>query len=164
MTMSRLAGAPCVNSFDGRSVTPVIGSPCPDGTPKGSGRHRQQCVLVAIRSRPHAEQVKVAYLLYPGFTDRTSSSPVTVGEATCLPLRARNAVNSPATLSAPAHAQGGGEAPSESRGHLVWIVAGSLATGLVAALVLAAAPFISAEESALTGALLCGFAVGWATL
>ena len=73
-------------------------------------------------------------------------------------------MNSTTTQSAPAHAQGGGEARSESRGHLAWIVAGSLATGLVAALVLAAAPFIPAEESALTGAVLCGFALGWAML
>jgi pimeloyl-ACP methyl ester carboxylesterase len=43
-------------------------------------------------------------------------------------------------------------------------VAGSLATGLVAALLLVSAPLIPAEESALTGAVLCGFAVGWATL
>src|SRR5215204_4631239 len=50
------------------------------------------------------------------------------------------------------------------RGHLGWIVAGSLATGLVAALVLALAPFIPAEEPAVTGAVLCGFALGWAML
>jgi pimeloyl-ACP methyl ester carboxylesterase len=43
-------------------------------------------------------------------------------------------------------------------------VAGSLAAGLVAALLLAAAPFIPAEESNLTGAVLCGFALGWAML
>ena len=49
-------------------------------------------------------------------------------------------------------------------GHIGWIVAGSLATGLVAALLLVAAPFIPAEESELTGALLCGFALGWAIL
>jgi pimeloyl-ACP methyl ester carboxylesterase len=41
-------------------------------------------------------------------------------------------------------------------------VAGSLATGLVAALLLVAAPFIPAQESNLTGAVLCGFALGWA--
>jgi pimeloyl-ACP methyl ester carboxylesterase len=51
-----------------------------------------------------------------------------------------------------------------SGGHIGWIVAGSLATGLVAAFLLAAAPFIPAEESAVTGAVLCGFALGWATL
>ena len=45
-----------------------------------------------------------------------------------------------------------------------WIVAGSLATGLVAALLLAVAPFIPAEERAVTGAVLCGFALGWAML
>jgi pimeloyl-ACP methyl ester carboxylesterase len=50
------------------------------------------------------------------------------------------------------------------RGHIGWIVAGSLATGLLAALLLAAAPFIPAEESAVTGAVLCGFALGWALL
>jgi hypothetical protein len=43
-------------------------------------------------------------------------------------------------------------------------VAGSLATGLVAAVLLAAAPFIPAEERAVTGAVLCGFGLGWAML
>jgi pimeloyl-ACP methyl ester carboxylesterase len=51
-----------------------------------------------------------------------------------------------------------------SRGSIGWIVAGSLATGLLAALVLAVAPFIPAEEGAVTGAVLCGFALGWAML
>jgi pimeloyl-ACP methyl ester carboxylesterase len=50
------------------------------------------------------------------------------------------------------------------RGSIGWVVAGSLATGLVAAVVLAVAPFIPAEESAVTGAVLCGFALGWAML
>src|SRR5215217_369746 len=50
------------------------------------------------------------------------------------------------------------------RGHIGWIVAGSLATGLLAAVLLAAAPVIPAEESAVTGAVLCGFALGWAML
>ena len=50
------------------------------------------------------------------------------------------------------------------RGSIGWIVAGSLATGLVAALLLSAAPFVPAEESAVTGAVLCGFALGWAML
>jgi pimeloyl-ACP methyl ester carboxylesterase len=51
-----------------------------------------------------------------------------------------------------------------SRGRIGWIVAGSLATGLVAAFLLAGAPFIPAEERAVTGAVLCGFALGWAVL
>jgi len=50
------------------------------------------------------------------------------------------------------------------RGHISWIVAGSLVIGLVAALLLPFAPFISAGESAVTGAVLCGFALGWAML
>jgi pimeloyl-ACP methyl ester carboxylesterase len=39
-----------------------------------------------------------------------------------------------------------------------------MATGLVAAVLLVAAPFIPARESAATGAVLCGFALGWAML
>jgi len=50
------------------------------------------------------------------------------------------------------------------RGHIGWIVAGSLATGLLAALLLVAAPFIPAQENGATGAVLCGFALGWAML
>jgi peptidoglycan/LPS O-acetylase OafA/YrhL len=50
------------------------------------------------------------------------------------------------------------------RGHIGLIVAGSLATGLVAAVLLAAAPFVPAEEPVVTGAVLCGFALGWAML
>ena len=44
------------------------------------------------------------------------------------------------------------------------MVAGSLATGFVAALLLVAAPFVPAEEEDITGAVLCGFALGWAML
>jgi pimeloyl-ACP methyl ester carboxylesterase len=43
-------------------------------------------------------------------------------------------------------------------------VAASLTTGVVAALLLVAAPFVPARESAVTGAVLCGFALGWAML
>ena len=52
----------------------------------------------------------------------------------------------------------------EARGPISWIVAGSLAIGLVAALLLVAVPFVPAEESAVTGAVLFGFALGWAML
>ncbi len=51
-----------------------------------------------------------------------------------------------------------------SQGRIGWVVVGSLATGLVAALLLILAPFIPAAEGAVTGAVLCGFALGWATL
>jgi len=64
-------------------------------------------------------------------------------------------------------AQGHNAQPSHqprSKGRLGWIVAGSLATGLVAALLLVAAPFIPADESAITGAVLLGFALGWTML
>ena len=50
------------------------------------------------------------------------------------------------------------------RGRIGWIVAGSLATGLVAALLLVAARFVPDEEPAITGAVLLGFALGWAML
>jgi len=58
---------------------------------------------------------------------------------------------------------GDGSDPARA-GHIGRIVAGSLATGLIAALLLVAAPFISPEENDVTGAVLCGFAVGWAML
>jgi pimeloyl-ACP methyl ester carboxylesterase len=53
--------------------------------------------------------------------------------------------------------------PPTGRGRIGWIVAGSLVTGLVAAALLVAAPFIPARR-AVTGAVLCGFALGWAML
>jgi pimeloyl-ACP methyl ester carboxylesterase len=54
--------------------------------------------------------------------------------------------------------------PPGGRGHIGGIVAGSLVTGLAAALLLAFAPFVPAEERAVTGAVLIGFALGWAML
>ncbi|MDN5766893.1 MAG: alpha/beta hydrolase [Humibacillus sp.] len=62
------------------------------------------------------------------------------------------------------HGQGPGSNTAAPRGHIGRIVVGSLTSGLVAALLLVAAPFIPAEESAVTGAVLCGFALGWAML
>jgi len=50
------------------------------------------------------------------------------------------------------------------RGHIGWIVAGSLAAGLVAAVLLVAAPFIPPTEAGVTGAVVCGLALGWAML
>lgn len=44
------------------------------------------------------------------------------------------------------------------------VVAGSLAAGFLAAVALVATPMVPATESALTGAVLCGFALGWAAL
>jgi pimeloyl-ACP methyl ester carboxylesterase len=51
-----------------------------------------------------------------------------------------------------------------SRGRIGLIVAVSLTTGLVVALLLVAAPFIPATENDLTGVVLLGFAFGWALL
>ena len=51
-----------------------------------------------------------------------------------------------------------------SRGHIGRVVAGSLAAGLVAAALLVAAPFIPPTEAGVTGAVLCGWALGWAML
>jgi pimeloyl-ACP methyl ester carboxylesterase len=56
-----------------------------------------------------------------------------------------------------------GSEPSRA-GRIGWIVAGSLATGLFAALLLVAAPFIPEQENDVTGAVLWGFALGWAIL
>ena len=72
------------------------------------------------------------------------------------------------TIPTPTSHDSGQVAPSrpdaEPRGHIGWIVAGSLVTGVVVGLLLVAAPFIPAEQSELTGVLLCGFALGWAML
>jgi pimeloyl-ACP methyl ester carboxylesterase len=54
--------------------------------------------------------------------------------------------------------------PAASSGHIGWIVAGSLAAGLLAAALLVAAPFIPPTEAGITGAVLCGWALGWALL
>ena len=56
------------------------------------------------------------------------------------------------------------EAPTSPRGQLGRVVAGSLVTGLVAGVLLVVAPFVSADETGATGAILCGFALGWAML
>lgn len=55
---------------------------------------------------------------------------------------------------------------SSRKGHrpIGWIVAGSLITGALAALLLAGAPIVPATESGVTGAILSGLALGWATL
>lgn len=61
-------------------------------------------------------------------------------------------------------APGGSASSPPRRIPMGWVVAGSLAVGLVLALLLPFAAFISAEESAITGAVLIGFALGWAML
>ncbi|MBP2216526.1 alpha/beta fold hydrolase [Arthrobacter sp. CAN_C5] len=50
------------------------------------------------------------------------------------------------------------------RGRLSWVVAGALMAGFLAALLLAAAPFIPATESGVTGGILLGSSLGWALL
>jgi FtsH-binding integral membrane protein len=57
-----------------------------------------------------------------------------------------------------------GRLQPSGKGRIGSIVAGSLATGLVVALVLIAAPFGEAEENVLTGMVLLAFALGWALL
>jgi pimeloyl-ACP methyl ester carboxylesterase len=71
---------------------------------------------------------------------------------------------SAASPTAPVADQAAPEPRPTPRGHPGLIVTVSLMTGLVAALLLVAAPFIPVTESAITGAVLCGFAVGWAML
>ena len=54
--------------------------------------------------------------------------------------------------------------PRRGRAPMSVVVAGSLAVGFLAAAALVAAPVVPVTESALTGAVLCGFAIGWAVL
>ena len=68
-------------------------------------------------------------------------------------------------LAAPIH----GDSPdveSDPRGRagIGRIILASMAAGLLAAVALAAAPFIPASEDGVTGAVLLGFALGWALL
>ena len=53
---------------------------------------------------------------------------------------------------------------ARAEGHIGRVVAGSLATGLVTALVLVAVPFAGAKEHVITGTVLLAFALGWAML
>ena len=55
------------------------------------------------------------------------------------------------------------QAPA-GKGRIGLIVLGSLAAGLVAAVLLVLVPFGPATLSAVTGSVLCGFALGWAML
>jgi pimeloyl-ACP methyl ester carboxylesterase len=57
-----------------------------------------------------------------------------------------------------------GQLQPTRQGRIGVIVTMSLASGLVAALILLAAPFIKAQENVLTGVVLLGFAFGWALL
>jgi hypothetical protein len=66
----------------------------------------------------------------------------------------------PTPVPTPERNDGGSDLVSGSRGHIGRVVAGSLVTGLLAAAALALAPFIPAEASEITGAVLCGFALG----
>jgi pimeloyl-ACP methyl ester carboxylesterase len=50
------------------------------------------------------------------------------------------------------------------KGRIGWLVSGSLVTGVLAAVLLAGAPIIPSTESGLTGAILLGLALGWATM
>jgi pimeloyl-ACP methyl ester carboxylesterase len=70
----------------------------------------------------------------------------------------------PSSPTTPPSASTGTPGRRQPGAHIGRIVAASLATGLVAALLLVAAPFIPAQESGTTGAVLCGFALGWAML
>ncbi len=52
----------------------------------------------------------------------------------------------------------------QRRGRIGLVVAGSLAAGLLVAVLLVMAPFVPATEDGITGALLTGIALGWALL
>jgi pimeloyl-ACP methyl ester carboxylesterase len=54
--------------------------------------------------------------------------------------------------------------PSHNEGHIGRVVAGTLVSGLVAAIVLVAGPFAGAKEHVITGSVLVSFAIAWAAL
>ena len=57
-----------------------------------------------------------------------------------------------------------GNSRHPSKGHIGLIVAGSLLSGLVAAIVLVAGPLGGSQEHVITGAVLLAFAFGWVLL
>jgi pimeloyl-ACP methyl ester carboxylesterase len=59
---------------------------------------------------------------------------------------------------------GSGKDGPHRGGRIGWVVTGSFAVGLAAALLLPAAPFIAPSAPDVGGAVLIGFALGWATL
>lgn len=71
-------------------------------------------------------------------------------------------MNPTATLAAPP-ASMSSTAPA-AVGPIGWVVVSALAGGLLAAVLLAAAPFIPSTEAGITGAVLCGLALGWVAL
>ncbi len=65
------------------------------------------------------------------------------------------------------HGKSGSELAADGgdpRGHIGRVTAGSLVAGLLGGLLLAFIPVVPAQEPRMTGALLCGFALGWAML
>jgi len=57
-----------------------------------------------------------------------------------------------------------GNSRHPGKGHIGLIVAGSLLSGLLAAIVLAVGPFGGSQEHVITGVVLLGFALGWVLL
>src|SRR4051794_653053 len=56
------------------------------------------------------------------------------------------------------------DSPPRRRGRIGWVVAGLMTTGLVAALLFVVMPIGPATQSAVTGSVPCGLAVGWTRL
>src|SRR5690242_13556741 len=75
------------------------------------------------------------------------------------------ATTSTASHRAPRRRDGIAEGSGPGGHDRVWlVVVGSLAAGWLAALLLAVAPFVPDEVPRVTGALLCGYALGWSLL
>ncbi len=74
------------------------------------------------------------------------------------PNAAPSSATGPAPMAPPV------SSPLRRRTPVGVVVAGSALAGFLAAVALVAAPVVPATEGALTGAVLCGFAIGWALL
>ena len=113
-------------------------------------QHRNSIQDPAAPPTTHADGPAVEPVSSPALTTEPVSDPAT-RRATRRPMPAIVADRPSSSDSGP-------------QGRIGWIVVGSLATGLLAALLLVLTPFIPATESAVTGAVLCGFALGWTML
>ncbi|HEY5151405.1 MAG TPA: alpha/beta hydrolase, partial [Mycobacterium sp.] len=113
-------------------------------------QHRNSIQDPAAPPTTHADGPAVEPVSSPALTTEPVSDPAT-RRPTRRPMPAIVADRPSSSDSGP-------------QGRIGWIVVGSLATGLLAALLLVLTPFIPATESAVTGAVLCGFALGWTML
>ena len=114
-------------------------------------------IITALQARHGAT---VARQRGPANTD----SPAAVRAPSAGPTTSSNTATSDSTGTSKHGGASKLAGTSHSEGHIGRIVAGSLFTGIVAAVVLVAGPFAGREEHVITASVLIAFSVAWAML